>query len=325
MRIRYLLLTILAAVAFCRYCSGASIGTPSLSVTGAEVTLNDLRAVIKMDEKAAPRLKSAVVAVSPLPGKSRLITREEIARRLRRYGLDSAVLVDCPEAIEVTRSSATVAGEEIIAAGEGLLREQYPVQKGEELIISPITPPRDLIVPVGKVEIVAEAAGSIAGRSLAAITVTVLVEGRLWHRTVVNYRLQLMGDLLVASRDLSRHLRLAAADFRLERRDLLSFRGAPLRAPEEACGRRTTQRVVADTPLTDLCTEPAPLVLKGQEVTVTVLASGVILTAPGIAREDGALGEAVRVRTALSKEDFSAKVVGEANVEIEVTPQRRNQ
>ncbi|NIM06530.1 MAG: flagellar basal body P-ring formation protein FlgA, partial [Armatimonadetes bacterium] len=122
------------------------------------------------------------------------------------------------------------------------------------------------------------------------------------------------------SHNLARHTRLSAADVRRERRDLFSLRGKPLCALDESAEQRTTLRLMAGTPLTDACTEPLPLVLKGHEVTVTVFASGVVVTAPAVAKEDGARGEMVRLRTTLSKEDFSAKVVGEGQAEIRLAP-----
>jgi flagella basal body P-ring formation protein FlgA len=325
MRIKYLLLTTLAAVALCRSCLGASIGTPSVTVEGPQVTLGDLRPAIKMDEKVMTGLSSVVIAASPLPGKSRLISRRQILQRLSRYDLGGVIQANCPEMIEVTRSSLVVSGEEIIAAGEELLREQNSEGEGEELVITAATPPHDVIVPAGEVELTARTIGSPSGRNVVGVTVSVLVEGRTVHRAVVKYHLEMMGEVLVASHNISRHSRLTSSDVKLERKDLFSIRGTPLRALEECEERRTTFMVAAGRPLTEACTEPIPLVLKGHEVLVTVTAPGVVVTASGVAREDGARGEMVRVQSAFSKEDFSAKVVGEGRVEIEMIPQRRAQ
>ncbi|NIM06531.1 MAG: hypothetical protein GTO55_08890, partial [Armatimonadetes bacterium] len=184
MRIKYLLLTTLAAVALCRSCPGASIGSPlvlrseptsskamkanaplrrvaSVAVAGSKVSLGDLRSVIKMDKGEMARLESVVIAISPLPGKTQLITRKQILQRLHRHGFAGGAQMDCPEAIQVTRSSITVSAEEIVAAGENLLRELNPAQEGKELIITPITLPRDVIVAEGEIDITAEPVGSV--------------------------------------------------------------------------------------------------------------------------------------------------------------------
>ena len=324
MRIGFLLLTMLAAVALCKSSPGASIGapaSPAVTVTGAEITLADLQAVMKVDAKFLAKLGATVVAAAPLPGRSRLVTREEILLHLRQRDANAVkIVLTCPETILVTRGSALVTGPEIAAAGEQRLREQTPAQPGEELVITPVSTPRDLTVPVGRVTILAEVSSAL--RSQAAVTVAVLVDGKTCQRTVVSYRLQLLAEVVVTSHDIARKALLSPAEVKLERRDLLIIRGTPLRRTEEVAGLRATLRLAAGTPISDACTEPAPLVLKGQEVTVTVIGDGVVVTAPAVAQEDGSKEQMIRVHTLLSKEDFPAKVVGEGRVEVQLTSQR---
>jgi flagella basal body P-ring formation protein FlgA len=325
MKTRQLLLILLTAVVLCRPCPGASIGIPSQAVVaGSQVTLADLHATVLASPVNTAKIKAMVVAAAPLPGKSRTITKAQIREHLLQAGFNPDLIkLDCPEEIQITRSSNTIAGQEIIAAGVDYLRRQITVEKDNALMVLPITAPHDIVVPVGKVDLVAETTGAVSGKTSASVRVCILLEGRPLQYAMVQYRLQLMGEVLVASHEIARNTVLTSADMKLERRDLNSIKGSALSDPAELAGRRATRMLAAGTPLTDACTEPTPMVKKGQEVTVTVLASGIEVTAPGMALQDGAKGEIIRIRNLQSKDEFQAKVVNETNVVIELTPQER--
>jgi flagella basal body P-ring formation protein FlgA len=325
MKTRQLLLILLTAVVLCRPCPGASIGVPSQAVVaGSQVTLADLHATVLASPVNTAKIKAIVVAAAPLPGKSRTITKAQIREHLLQAGFNPDLIkLDCPEEIQITRSSNTIAGQEVIAAGADYLRRQITVEKDYELMISPISAPRNIVVPVGKIDLAAETTGTVSGKSSAGVRVSILLDGRPLQYAIVQYRLQLMGEVLVASHEIARNTVLTSADMKLERRDLYSIKGSALSDAAELTGRRVTRMLAAGTPLTDACTEPTPMVKKGQEVTVTVLASSIEVTASGIALQDGAKGEMIRIRNLQNKEEFQAKVVNETNVVIELTSKER--
>jgi flagella basal body P-ring formation protein FlgA len=222
-----------------------------------------------------------------------------------------------PPSTSAKPNPASLSGDSLLAAGEQLLRSQAKAAgEEEELIITPITRPHPWAVPPGKVELVACRLGSAGSQSLARVGLTVLVDGKAVHETVAHYRLQRFADVLVASRDLLRGAALTPSDARSERRDVFSLGGVALCQPSELDGRRAARWLPAGAPLTDASTEPIPLVKKGQQVTVTVIAAGLTLSASALALEDGADGQTIRLRNPVSNQQFTARVVGEAALEL---------
>jgi|GEM_PF-6732516 len=207
-----------------------------------------------------------------------------------------------------------VSGEQIKAAGENYLRAQTPA--GAELSVSCITNCYPVSVPAGKVTFNVAPYGATASPSLARLNIGMLVDGRPIRNCLVNYRLQRFEEILVTARDLPRLTVLGEADVKSERRDVLALKGEPLKIAGELVGRRITNRLSAGSALTDKVTEPAPLVRKKQAVIVTAIAGGVQITTSGVALEEGALGQAVQIRSDFSKAPFSAVVVGVAAVEL---------
>jgi flagellar basal body P-ring formation protein FlgA len=210
--------------------------------------------------------------------------------------------------------SGPVSAEQIKAAGEDYLQAQAPA--GAELAVTCITSCYPLAVPAGKVTFKVAPYGATASPALVRLGVSVLVNGKLIRTCLVNYRLQRLEAIMVTARDLPRLAVLSEADIKLEKRDVLALKGEPFKAAGELVGRRITNHLSAGSALTDNCAEPAPLVKKNQSVIINALAGGVQITTSGVALEEGALGQAVSVRSDFSKEPFSAVVVGAAAVEL---------
>ena len=191
MKTRQLLLILLTAVVLCRPCPGASIGIPSQAVVaGSQVTLADLHATVLASPANAAKIKAMVVAAAPLPGKSRTITKAQIREHLLQAGFNPDLIkLDCPDEIQITRSSNTIAGQEIIAAGVDYLRRQITVEKDNALMVLPITAPHDIVVPVGKVDLVAETTGAVSGKTSAVGSFARLVLKMGLTRFCVSWRI----------------------------------------------------------------------------------------------------------------------------------------
>lgn len=124
-------------------------------------------------------------------------------------------------------------------------------------------------------------------------------------------------EVVVAARDLQRGEILTAADLQVELREI---RGSwsESRGLEDFVGLRTTRLVQAGTPLTDLHVEVVPLVERGAAVTIVVRTGNVTVTAPGIARQSGGLGETIEVENTLSRQRVSGRIIDAQTVEVQM-------
>lgn len=301
-----------------------SVAAPVMVVVeNADITLADLKATVTASKTVQAAALTTPLVPAPAAGQSLMLTRQHIRTRLRGQGFDpDALKLVCPESICVTRRAARIKGADIVAAGERVVRESCTTDVPGDLIITALTHPSDMTITAGKVSLVASLVPSTT-RCRATATVTASVDGRQVYRGILSYRISLMGEVLVAGRNLPRGATLTAADVTTEKRDLLTLQTNPVVSAADLADRRTTRQIAARTPITDAMIESIPLVRKGQDVVITVRATGVVVTAPGVALEDGRRGDMVRVRIASSRDDFFARVAGTAAVVVSLEAQER--
>lgn len=124
-------------------------------------------------------------------------------------------------------------------------------------------------------------------------------------------------QVVVAARNLERGEILTLADLQLEEREIRSGQADP-RSPEEFVGLRATRFVSAGSPLTELNVEVVPVVERGAQVTIVVRTPTLVVTAPGVARESGGIGDLITVENTLSRERVSAVVIDSQYVEVKM-------
>jgi len=222
------------------------------------------------------------------------------------------------------QNTLLISGDDITTVGQMMLEENIIIEGDDELVITPFSTPSDITTTAGALDISAAPVADVNGKNRASVTLTVSVDGKAIKRMIVNYRISIIGDVLVASRNISRHDTISKSDVKVERKDILKSRSTAIRSLDQIEGLRATRYTRAGSVMTEGLVEPVPLVRKGQEIIITVKSAGVVVTSPGYAMEDGGKYDLITVRSNFSKEDFTAKVVDEARVSIDLNPSKEN-
>lgn len=122
-------------------------------------------------------------------------------------------------------------------------------------------------------------------------------------------------EVVVAARELPRGEILVATDLRVKSKEFRSGQPDP-RTIEDFVGMRTTRHILADAPLTDLNVEVVPVIERGASVTIVVQNGALVVTAPGITRGSGGIGETIQVENTLSRQRLSAVIIDAHTVEV---------
>lgn len=124
-------------------------------------------------------------------------------------------------------------------------------------------------------------------------------------------------EVVVVVRDMARGEVLQRADLAVEEREL---RGAQVdgRTLKEFEGLRTTRSLSAGTVLTALNVEIVPTIERGAQVTIVVKTSSLIVTAPGVARGTGNVGEVIPVENSLSKQVVYGEIIDGEIVQVNI-------
>jgi flagella basal body P-ring formation protein FlgA len=190
----------------------------------------------------------------------------------------------------------------------------------ERSAIELLAAPRELVLPTGDVTTTV----SLQSGSLAGGPVTVLVEAmsqdRMGLRTTrsatATFRINAQHEVVVAARDLAPRTIVTAADVRTERRPHDRLPVGALRDVQEAIGKEATRMVAHGEPVTSLAVSPPRVVRRGAVVTLLVEGRGFRVVARGVASEDGAVGDTIRVVNQSSHREMAGRVEDDRTVRI---------
>jgi len=295
---------------------------PESTLRGTEIRLGDVAEIQGQDEALAERLRKIEVGRAPLPGLTRTLDLPYLKARLRQQQIDLAlVLFDAPPAVSVTTASQRVAGAELLAvirqhilAAAPTAVRGYPADAAG-LSVQPTAAPPDLTLPAGNLDLKvrgrppAELVGSIS------VTVEAWVDGVLHRSVSVPVRVSALSEVLVAARPIARHALLEAEDVRLERREVVAGQG-PLRELGAVLGRRAIRALSPGEPILAGMVELPPLVRRGDIVLLTAEGRGLRAMTQGEAREEGKMGQVVRVQNLASGREVYGQVAAERIVRV---------
>lgn len=148
------------------------------------------------------------------------------------------------------------------------------------------------------------------------VQIDVVDAGKVLDSMSVWFDVALYREVLVAAHGLRPNAPVAAADFVLAERDTAPWGGATLAAFEHIAGKRVRYYIAPGAVVRsdDLATMPA--VTRHQEIQVAVITPSVVVETVGIAQEDGALGQVIKVRNIANKATYFAQVVDSGRAQL---------
>ncbi|VAX31860.1 hypothetical protein MNBD_NITROSPIRAE01-1368 [hydrothermal vent metagenome] len=139
--------------------------------------------------------------------------------------------------------------------------------------------------------------------------------GRLFKQWVSADVSQIV-QVFVAARKLRRLDVLEAEDLHLQSIQIRRVHSRYLSDLKGVLGKRLTRSLRKGMPIREDQLEIAPLVQRGDRVTITVRSQGLQIVTSGKAKQDGQLGEMIRVMNLESKKTVFAEVVNSGDVQI---------
>lgn len=142
------------------------------------------------------------------------------------------------------------------------------------------------------------------------------VDGQVVKNTALRAELEAIAPVVIAAGELRRGTILAQSDLNLAEMDLASLRN-PCADPAELIGKKLKRSVRLGEALDRQAVELPAVISRGDMVTLTARKGTLVLSATGVAREDGNAGETIVVRNSASQKDVRARVAGPGTVEVE--------
>lgn len=286
----------------------------SAQVEDNQVLLRDLLSPAdadSLDQMAGPiRLFRA-----PGPGKTRKIGRKTLARLVSRQIKPDQLRLTGAETVTITRKGIWIEPEEMEAVLRDYLATVVRELPGVTLSFETLYLPSRFMVAAGRIEhqVIPSTRQVIGSRRLTLIT---RVNGEVVANQSIRVSIKASAQVVVITSDLRRGETLAASNLALREQDISGLK-EPFFVFEPLLGKQLKQSVRLGQPLQRRQVEFPPLIKRGDRVTIQAQNPGIRLNAMGEARQNGELGETIRVRNNSSQREILCQVQAAGLVSVE--------
>ena len=149
------------------------------------------------------------------------------------------------------------------------------------------------------------------------VTAAILQEGKEQGQVKMSGDLRLFGTVVNTTKRLNRNEIITTDDIATRRQDISMLDAGLIQDPIQAVGQKLKISLPAGAILYTQTIDAPSLVNRGERVTIVAKSQAIEITAPGEARNSGALGEMVRVKNLTSRREIQARVTGVGVVEAE--------
>jgi len=283
-----------------------------VTVNSEQVTLADVATLQPVEKKLAKKR----LARSPAPGRHIRLERVNIAHQLELAGIDAkSVRWHGARKVVVRRGARRLSAADLQNYIDAYLRREQRRFPGVEFKFVPQGNIKPFNLPAGalRVEVIPAVAALLGSRRFTLIC---RVNGRVVKNLSVSGKLQAVADVVVANRNLRRGQIISSADVTVTRLDISKLRD-PLFELDAVLGKRVARALRRGQVVQGKNLDIPPLVQKGALVKIVASRGALLLTATGIARQDGRMGEVIRVTNIASRKTIVGRVTGRDRIEVE--------
>lgn len=287
-----------------------------VEVAGDRVRLGELGEILGAEGGLQQALEPLELLAAPEPGGERKLAAAEISQLFAQKA-DGLPEVRWSGAKTLTLKRA---GQQLGPAQIESLIAQFLQQHKAKLPKGQVRfrisqPPAPFTLPAGQLasEIIPGDPGLLKSRSM---TLIFRADGRLLKTLLVRGEMEVVTAVVAAAADLERGTLLSAKDLQLIERDLGGLRD-PYFDPAELLGKKLKRPVRSGEILLPAMVDSPAVIKRGDVVSMQLRGAGFSLSAQGIARQDGLVGETILVRNSNSRQDISCQVTGPGQVSVE--------
>jgi len=286
----------------------------SARVAGRDVLLKDI-ASIQGEQGIADRIENMVVGSAPLPGKERIFKRAHVMTRLKQHKIDlKKISFNCPEELRVSTLHKEFEQHEIEAIIRQYIHEHMPWSPHEVTISDFAVKP----FPIKEGTVTYQMSGAKNENYLGRFSgqLSLFVDGQFIKHVDVGAFIKVITPVIVSAHQIERHQVIAVGDVTTEERDITQLARGYVLSTHEVIGKRATCKIGADRIIKPEMIEEAPLIHKGDMITVFVETSTFRISTPGEALQDGRAGEKIEITNTSSHQKMYGYVKSCKEVEV---------
>lgn len=156
------------------------------------------------------------------------------------------------------------------------------------------------------------------GRTLGNTTVGVRCPGSKTWTLYVPVKVSLYGNVVTATRPLSRGMVVHAKDLQVVEKDLARIQASYFTDVSQVEGKQVTRRITMGKPITSAMVKAPRQIERGQRISLVAESGRLAVRMTGEALEDGAAGERIQVRNTSTKRILDGVVLSSTTVQVDI-------
>lgn len=293
------------------------IGRGSVTVEKDLIVLADLAQIEGHDVQLVNQLAGIKIARAPVPGKSKEIDLNDIRLRLRQHRIDlNSIAFQFDRPVSVRRDQMEISVGLIEEAVRKYLVDHSPWAKNDT-IIKNIRFSDAIRLPAGKLNYRIEAPKNTDYLGSVPLDVWFYVNDCFQKRISISAQIEVFADVVVAKNPIGKYETIQKQDVAQVRAELSHLPNRPASSVDEVVGKRALYPIYPHTVIGPNDVELPPVVRRGDVVKIIAQSAGLCVTARGMVKETGRVGERVQVVNIDSQKTLHAKVLDMQTVKID--------
>ncbi len=313
---------IIILIAFLLIASASAIGKISVTISqnsyiaGKNIYLGDIAIVESTDEKLKQEIEKLVISPSAEPGMSVVLHIGYIKSRVRSQGVDpESIIWEGSDSTKVQTKSITVSAADIVSSALDFILNTTGVEK-EQVKIEPITDFRPIILPYGKLDIKVESISRIPTKGTIPLRFIIFIDGKECERRNIPFRTEIIKEVIVTDREIEMNKIIEPEDLSIAKCDI-GINCQFFVEKTSILGKRAKRKIPCGTIITSDMIEDSPVIKQGDLVTIVIESSKFRITVLGKAKENGKIGQFIKVANTITMKEVVARVLDDKTVQVD--------
>ncbi|MGW8195622.1 MAG: flagellar basal body P-ring formation chaperone FlgA [Desulforhopalus sp.] len=286
----------------------------SCAIDGSVITLGDI-AGFDENSDVARTLAALPLGQAPPPGKDLVLRSITVQQFLlvRQPDLRTASWKGSP-AVTVHRRGVTIGPERVQSIIDNFIADNLNNLPEADISFVPDEPPLPFTLPTGSLTLqVVPSSPGIIGSSRFSIIFK--VDDEVVKNLSVRGETRALAEVVVGAKPLRRGQLLTPNDLTTAIVDISEEKSSDLEL-DDFIGKELTRSLRAGKPVLDSMVEAPPVVHRGERVKIVLRSGTMLLTATGLAQNDGSKDEMIRVQNTRSNKIVYCRVAAPGLVEV---------
>jgi flagella basal body P-ring formation protein FlgA len=290
------------------------LGRADVIVKARVIYLGDLLHTELVKPGIKEQFYSTTMGPAPQAGKSKNVSGIDVIQKLESLGVTTRdYSIQMPEEIKVSRFSRTLRIDDLENA---VAREFLPKLPWREVRLENLEVSDAIQVPEGENQFSCEYSPHTDLARPFYLTVTISVDGELIKRLFLRTTLSIEETVAVAARELTAGQSIEPEEIRWEKRRLSSTLHLPILEMGLLEGKKPRTTILAGQVLTDDLLVKAPLIKRGDTITLVFQDDRIRVKTQGKSLASGMRGDQIQVMNLDSKKVLRAEILDKSTARV---------